>query len=151
MEYIVINQCTNLKEKEYTKYFNQIYKKTKKILKLEKKYSLSIIFVDDQMIKVINRDYRQLDKATDVISFAALDNAQSFELEQAEIELGDIFISIEAIERQALEYQHSIQREASFLFTHGLLHLLGYDHQKKADEDVMFSLQDTILNDINNK
>lgn len=148
MEYIVINQCTNLKEKEYTKYFNQIYKKTKKILKLEKKYSLSIIFVDDQMIKVINRDYRQLDKATDVISFAALDNAQSFELEQAEIELGDIFISIEAIERQALEYQHSIQREASFLFTHGLLHLLGYDHQKKADEDVMFSLQDTILNDI---
>ena len=148
MEYIVINQCTNLKEKEYTKYFNQIYKKTKKILKLDKKYSLSIIFVDDQMIKVINRDYRQLDKATDVISFAALDNAQSFELEQAEIELGDIFISIEAIERQALEYQHSIQREASFLFTHGLLHLLGYDHQKKADEDVMFSLQDTILNDI---
>ena len=148
MEYIVINQCTNLKEKEYTKYFNQIYKKTKKILKLDKKYSLSIIFVDDQMIKVINRDYRQLDKATDVISFAALDNAQSFELEQAEIELGDIFISIEAIERQALEYQHSIQREASFLFTHGLLHLLGYDHQKKTDEDVMFSLQDTILNDI---
>ena len=151
MEYIVINQCTNLNEKTYTKYFNQIYKKTKKVLKLAKKYSLSVIFVDDQQIKVINNDYRHLDKATDVISFAALDNAQTFELEQAEIELGDIFISIEAIERQAEEYQHSSEREASFLFTHGLLHLLGYDHQNKADEAVMFTLQDTILNDIISK
>ena len=151
MEYIIINQCLNLKQKIYTKYFNQIYKKTKHVLNLTKRYSLSVIFVDDQQIKVINHDYRHLDKATDVISFAALDNAQSFELDQAEIELGDIFISIEAIERQAEEYQHSVEREASFLFTHGLLHLFGYDHQNKEDEAVMFKLQDTILDDIISK
>ena len=64
------------------------------------------------------------------------------------IELGDIFINIEAIVKQASEYGHSMRREVCFLFTHGLLHLLGYDHMEQEEERVMFALQDDILYDI---
>lgn len=65
-----------------------------------------------------------------------------------EAELGDIFINVQAVKTQAEEYGHSQHREVCFLFTHGLLHLLGYDHMEEADEKVMFSLQDEILDEL---
>lgn len=147
MEYTIVN-LTKESIDQYSQYFNEIWTKIKQLLSLDKKYSFSIIFVSDKKIKAINKEYRNIDKITDVISFASLDDALPFELEQEEIELGDIFISIEAIKRQALEYDHSVIREASFLFTHGLLHLLGYDHTDKSDEQQMFKLQDDVLDDI---
>ena len=77
-----------------------------------------------------------------------LDEADEYEIMEDSIELGDIFINIEAIVKQASEYGHSMRREVCFLFTHGLLHLLGYDHMEQEEERVMFALQDDILYDI---
>ena len=109
----------------------------------------SIIFVLDDEIQQINREYRNVDRVTDVISFAFEDNK---DLEYNGIRmLGDIFICIPQMKRQALDYCHSEKRELSFLVVHGLLHLLGYDHMTKKDEEVMFSLQEMMLNDENIK
>lgn len=106
------------------------------------KHYVSFIFVDDEYIKDINRRYRNLDKATDVISFAAIDDEPNRALP---VELGDIFISVDHVKAQALEYGHSELREVAFLVTHGLLHILGYDHIKPSDEEVMFKIQDHVL------
>ena len=105
----------------------------------------SIIFVNDEEIQQINREYRGIDRITDVISFAFEDNQ---DLMYNDIRmLGDIYICIPQMKRQAVDYGHSEKRELSFLAVHGLLHLLGYDHMKKEDEIKMFSLQELILND----
>ena len=98
-------------------------------------------------IKRINREYRNIDKVTDVISFALLDSGEDAEYED-EIELGDIFINRDRVYAQAAEYGHSTKREFVFLFVHGLLHLLGYDHMEKEDERKMFALQKKIVGDL---
>ena len=103
-----------------------------------------IIFVDNDKIHEINKNYRGVDRPTDVISFALEDN-KTIELDHRL--LGDIYISIDKAHEQALEYGHSFKRELSFLSIHGLLHLLGYDHMKEEDEKVMFKKQDDILNE----
>ncbi|WP_368900652.1 rRNA maturation RNase YbeY [Oceanobacillus oncorhynchi] len=109
---------------------------------------ISISFVDNEQIQVINRDYRDKDKPTDVISFAM----QEMEDEELEIVgeglpvvLGDIIISIDKAKEQAEEYNHSFERELAFLALHGFLHLLGYDHMNAEDEKEMFQRQDEIL------
>ena len=102
-----------------------------------------IIFVSKERIHQINRDYRNVDRVTDVISFALNDNDECNY--GAEDELGDIFISWEKVIEQANEYGHSILREFAFLVTHGMLHALGYDHQNEVDESLMFGIQDEIL------
>lgn len=107
----------------------------------------SIIFVDNEEIHQINKERRGVDRATDVISFALEDSPDDFDEFRI---LGDIFISIPKMQEQAKEYGHSEKRELSFLVVHGLLHLLGYDHMKsKKDEEIMFSLQDEILESLN--
>lgn len=104
----------------------------------------NIIFVDDLYITSLNRDYRGENCSTDVLSFALLDNLP-FDLGQYRL-LGDIYISIETAKRQALEYNHSLVKELSFLAVHGFLHLLGYNHINKEDEKIMFEKQEWILN-----
>ncbi len=107
----------------------------------------SVIFVEDEEIHAMNRDYRGVDRVTDVISFAFEDNN---DLVYNEIRmLGDIYICIPQMKRQAESYAHSEKRELSFLAVHGLLHLLGYDHMNEEDEKVMFALQELILNEQN--
>ena len=107
----------------------------------------SIIFVDNEEIHQINKERRGVDRATDVISFALEDSPDDFDEFRI---LGDIFISIPKMQEQAKEYGHSEKRELSFLVVHGLLQLLGYDHMKsKKDEEIMFSLQDEILESLN--
>lgn len=109
----------------------------------------SIIFVLDEEIHKINKEYRNVDRITDVISFAFED---SKDLMYNDIRvLGDIYICIPQMKRQAQEYGHSEKRELSFLAVHGLLHLLGYDHMNEEDEKVMFSLQEMILDGENIK
>lgn len=109
----------------------------------------SIIFVDDEEIHQMNKEYRDVDRITDVISFAFEDNN---DLMYNDIRmLGDIYICIPQMKRQATSYGHSEKRELSFLAVHGLLHLLGYDHMTPEDEKVMFTLQEMILNDKNIK
>ncbi|MGE7836945.1 rRNA maturation RNase YbeY [Viridibacillus arvi] len=109
---------------------------------------LSVTFVTNEAIHEINRQYRQKDAPTDVISFALE------EMGEGEVEiiaegmpriLGDIIISIDRTKEQADEYGHSFERELGFLAVHGFLHLLGYDHMVPEDEKVMFGKQDKIL------
>lgn len=103
----------------------------------------NVIIVDNEKIKQINKEYRKIDRETDVISFA-LEDDKTFVMEGYRI-LGDIYISIDKALDQAREYGHSFKREFSFLALHGLLHLLGYDHMEKDDEQVMFSKQEEVL------
>ena len=103
---------------------------------------MSIIIVDNKTIHEINKQYRNIDRETDVISFA-LEEGET--IEEPVKTLGDIYISIDKVYEQAKEYNHSVKRELFFLVTHGFLHLLGYDHMNKEDEEKMFSLQEEIL------
>ncbi|TDW14678.1 putative rRNA maturation factor [Breznakia blatticola] len=136
---------------EFEKEFDEIYKKTKEVIHKPEHYVVSVIFVDDKQIHEINQSYRNIDRPTDVISFALLDDPDFLLPEMDEIELGDIFISIDTCKRQAVEYGHSFKRELCFLFTHGLLHLFGYDHMNEEDETKMFTLQREILDEIVDK
>lgn len=103
----------------------------------------NIIFVDGETIRNINKEYRNIDRETDVISFALEDN-EDIKFEFGRL-LGDIYISIPRMKQQAKEYGHSEKRELSFLIIHGLLHLLGYDHMTKEEEEIMFKEQELIL------
>ena len=107
---------------------------------------VNIIIVDNKKIKEINNEYRNIDRETDVISFALEDDDTFIELPIRV--LGDIYISIDKVKSQASEYGHSEMREICFLVVHGILHLLGYDHMNENDELVMFSKQDKILDEL---
>ena len=104
--------------------------------------------MDNEFIHNINRDYRHIDRPTDVISFAFLDGTEGKDkiFQSGEmVVLGEIYISFDKAREQAVSYGHSLDRELKFLFVHGILHLLGYDHMTPEDEKVMFALQDEIL------
>lgn len=146
MEVNLVSQINFILEEKNKNLFHQIMEKTEKLLHLDKQYLFSVIFVDSEMIHEINKEYRGIDRTTDVISFALKDSEDQYErMEELDEELGDIFINVDRVRLQAKEYGHSFDRELSFLFTHGLLHLLGYDHQKEEEEKIMFALQDEIL------
>ena len=104
----------------------------------------NVIIINNEKIHEINREYRGIDRPTDVISFA-LEDYKDINYRDNHRVLGDIYISIDKANEQAKEYGHSQKRELSFLTIHGLLHLLGYDHMKEEDEKVMFGLQGEIL------
>ena len=103
----------------------------------------SVIIVDNKRIHCINRDYRNVDRPTDVITFA-LEDYDDVKFDHYR-PLGDIYISIDKAREQALEYGHSLKRELAFLTVHGFLHLLGYDHMVVSEEKVMFDKQELIL------
>jgi len=105
----------------------------------------NIIIVDNEYIHKLNKEYRGIDRPTDVISFALEDNSD-FSLEGIRV-LGDIYISIDKVYEQANLYGHSNLREICFLMIHGFLHLLGYDHMNPEDEKVMFEKQEEILSE----
>ena len=143
----VVNKTNYNDFKRFYPLLEQYYKKTLKVLKIKDKYVLSLIIVGPKTIKRINKDYRNIDKVTDVISFALLDSGEEIMYEK-QIELGDIFINRNRVLSQAKEYKHSVKREFVFLFVHGLLHLLGYDHMNPKDEKKMFDLQKKIIGDL---
>lgn len=105
----------------------------------------NIIFVSSEEIHMINKEYRNVDRVTDVISFALEDTPDNFDSEYRL--LGDIYICLDKVYEQAKIYNHSNLREMCFLITHGLLHLLGYDHMEEDEEKVMFLLQEELLNE----
>ncbi|MCJ0588745.1 rRNA maturation RNase YbeY, partial [Enterococcus cecorum] len=122
-------------------------------LKLSPDTEMSVTFMNNAEIREINRDYRNKDQATDVISFALedegegelaiiFDEDEAFDLPR---NIGDIMISVERAKEQAQEYGHSFDRELGFLAVHGFLHLNGYDHMTPEDEKEMFTLQEDIL------
>lgn len=103
----------------------------------------NIIFVSNEEIHEINKEYRNIDRVTDVISFALEDNEEETFSEYRL--LGDIYIAIDVAYDQAIEYNHSREREVCFLATHGILHLLGYDHMTIEEEKEMFEKQEELL------
>lgn len=118
-------------------FFSDIAEEVFKFLNLENNdYEISLLMTNDEVIREYNNQYRGKDKATDVLSFP---------MEEENI-LGDIAISYDTAKRQAEENEINIDRETAFLFIHGLLHLLGYDHEtSQEDEKEMFELQEKIL------
>ena len=108
----------------------------------------NVIIVNNDYIHKLNKEYRNIDRETDVITFA-LEDDKTFNPEERV--LGDVYISIDKAISQSIEYGHSLKREICFLAVHGLLHLLGYDHMKKEEEKIMFKLQEEILDEMDIK
>ena len=143
---VEIRDLTRKKElKKYYKDIKKYYQKVLEVLKLEDNFEATLIIVGRNKIHTINKQYRGIDKETDVISFAEIDCDDEFGLDNY---LGDIFINVDRVKSQAKEYEHSIKREFCFLFVHGMLHLFGYDHMNLKDEKKMFALQDKIIGDL---
>ena len=117
------------------------------IVKEENLYNciFNIILINNKEIRKINKEYRNIDKETDVITFALEDYDDGIKGIEYRV-LGDIYISVDKVYEQAEEYGHSVKRELCFLATHGILHLLGYDHMKEEDEKIMFERQEELLN-----
>lgn len=112
---------------------------------IEEDAEVAVSFVDEDEIQSINKNYRNKDSVTDVISFALEEGDDEINIPGATRVLGDIIICVKRAEAQAADYGHSLERELGFLSVHGLLHLLGYDHMNEADEQKMFGRQHEIL------
>lgn len=126
-----------------------------------KNISLNISFTDDETIQLTNKEFRNIDKSTDVLSFPAIDfqepadfsilndkDPNYFDLISGELIYGDIMISLPHAHKQAIDYNHSFRREISFLLVHSLLHLSGYDHETDDERLEMEALQEQILNNL---
>ena len=142
-------------------FFEETLNKTLEFLNLQIQVEVSLLIVENEEIQHLNRDYRGIDNATDVLSFPMLNLDPSDretwleELESGitaddqQVILGDIVISVEKAEEQAKEYGHGLKRELGFLMIHGVLHLLGYDHEKgESEEQAMDAIQDAILEEL---
>lgn len=153
LDIAIVNE-TNEDITGYEELITKVFNETMKQEFNDNYYEVSVIFVSKDKIQEINREYRGIDKVTDVISFALFDNVEEeVVLNDPSIitTLGDIFICLDKMKEQAKEYGHSETRELAFLACHGLLHLLGYDHDTIEKEREMFSKQDAILNALNIK
>ncbi|MCY0898762.1 MAG: rRNA maturation RNase YbeY [Firmicutes bacterium] len=106
---------------------------------------LSVLLTDDETIRQLNREYRGMDKPTDVLSFSQLEGDEV--AAPARI-LGDVVISVERAQQQAADYGHSVAREVGFLTAHGVLHLLGWDHEEPDDEALMMAKTEEILGSV---
>ena len=141
MEDYIINTT---KEKIDTSELDRVIKFACKHLNIENPL-LNIVIVDNDRIREINKEYRNKDAVTDVISFA-FEEVKDVDYGNVRF-LGEIYISYERCKEQASEFGHSVRREFSYLAVHGLLHLLGYDHIKEEDKKVMRALEEEILNE----
>ncbi len=111
-------------------------------------FEVSVTFTDNAGIRQINKEYRGIDRETDVLSFPMTGEDEEFTLDPGTeaFNLGDIVISLEKAVSQSEEYGHSFQREVAFLTVHSMLHLLGYDHERSEEEEAeMFGKQDIVL------
>ena len=139
---------------------NEVCEQSLKAEEMNVPYQISLLFVDNEEIREINRDTRGIDKATDVLSFPMLDYPQNkvfkevykdtkfneIYLDGDELVLGDMVLSLERAKEQSIEYNHSFNREVCYLVVHSILHLLGYDHLEPEEEKIMFGKQEDVLN-----
>jgi probable rRNA maturation factor len=141
-------------KKEYEAIIKKVIEQCFKEEKIENsKLYITITLTNPNTIKGINKEYRNIDRATDVLSFPMFEKSeleekikkQDFEHEDV---LGDIIISIEKVEEQAKEYGHSFERELSYMVVHGFYHLMGYDHIEEEDKKKMRPKEEKILNDL---
>lgn len=106
---------------------------------------ISVTFVEGEEIRILNRDYRDTDRVTDVLSFPQFDDLNDLP-EVGEICLGDVVICKDRAEEQAEEFGHSFEREIIYLFTHSILHLLGYDHMEEEEKWEMRAREEEVMN-----
>jgi len=130
----IINQYND--DSSYDSIVKEILKIAYDYLEISKDMIINIVLTNNETIHQLNHQFRGFDKATDVLSF---------ENQEMEDEIGDVFISIDKAISQAKDYRHSFERELAFLTLHGFLHCIGYDHLNETDEIEMFSLQDNIM------
>jgi probable rRNA maturation factor len=128
---------------------NQVVETGLGVLQISGPVEVSVTFVDNDTIRDLNRDYRGIDEATDVLSFALEEGEEFFQPEGAPRVLGDIVISLERAYEQSAEYNHSFEREVGYLAAHGLLHLLGYDHETDQEKQEMRVLEERIMAELN--
>ncbi|MCR1933845.1 rRNA maturation RNase YbeY [Clostridium tepidum] len=126
-------------------------------------YEISVVFIDNNNIKEINKEYRNIDKVTDVLSFPMLDYEEgkvfkdlylNYEFDESDLDegnlvLGDIALSLEKAKEQSKEFGHSFLRETCYLTIHSVLHLLGYDHMEEKDKTIMRQREEEILKNFN--
>jgi len=134
-------------ENEYKEFLTGLIGRGLKYINAPVLSEISITFVNKDEIQELNLNYRNRDEPTDVLSFP-LSSPDEWENNDIPIALGDIIICTEIAHEQADEYGHSFDRELGFLIIHGLLHLAGYDHLNKEDEDKMRQAQRDILGDL---
>jgi len=141
-------------DKSYDKIVEKVLQKCYEEEKLlDSKLIMTITFTTPEEIRKINKKYRKIDKATDVLSFPMFERKeleekiakQDFEHEDV---LGDILISIPKVQEQAIEYEHSFKRELAYMVVHGFYHLMGYDHIKEEDKKEMRPKEEKILNEL---
>ena len=112
---------------------------------------ISVTLTNPEYIRKLNKEYRQIDKETDVLSFPMFEKDEIKSLENLEFEetLGDIVISIQRVEEQAKEYGHSFERELAYMVVHGFYHLMGEDHMNDEEKEVMRAKEENVLNKLN--
>ena len=150
LEYLEIEE-----NKEYEKTIKLVVEKCFEEENLQDlKLYLSIILTNPENIQRINKEYRNIDKETDVLSFPMFEKEEIEEMKKVknnicEEVLGDIVISIDKVKRQAVEYEHSFERELAYMVVHGFYHVIGYDHIEEDDKKVMREKEENILNKLN--
>lgn len=143
---IDFNDHTNLVKDEWYHQIEDLINFAKEKENIHEDAELSVTFVDKDEIQEINKNYRDKDRVTDVISFALEEDEPDIIGLDIPRVLGDIIICTDVVKEQAESYNHSFERELGFLALHGFLHLLGYDHMNEEDEKEMFGRQKEILN-----
>ena len=148
MEVLINNELEAEDVSSYEELINRGFEIAARIEGLSDAIEVSVTFVDDDAIQALNREYRNIDAPTDVLSFPQDDDG-GFEVPEGMPEiLGDIVISLPRAREQALEYGHDINREVVYLAIHGFLHLLGYDHHSTAEQAVMREREETVLGEL---
>jgi len=138
-------------DEEKEKLINSVAEESLRYEEFDNNCEISVSFVTNEEIHTINKQFRNIDRPTDVLSFPLLTFEEGEEAERnekGEIMLGDIIISVEKAKEQAEEYGHSFEREIAFLTAHSMLHLLGYDHMTEEEEKDMFKRQKDILDNL---
>ena len=154
MEFLQVDFNGIEEKNEYINIIRQVIKKCYEVENLEdSKLYINIILTNPANIKKINREYRNIDKETDVLSFPMFEKKDlELKLKNKDFEhidiLGDIIISINQVEKQAKEYGHSFERELSYMVVHGFYHLMGYDHMEEEEKKIMRSKEENVLNEL---
>ncbi len=147
-------------ETEFEKDLIRVYEHVSQVVSFPKKVQVNLTFVTKEEIRELNKTTREIDKVTDVLTYPYVDLVvgkklrvadykANIDLETKLLTIGDIYICLDRAKEQAKEYNHSLRREVCFLLCHGLLHIAGYDHMNKQDEEQMTKLQEDIMTDLN--
>lgn len=145
---------------EYEKDLIRVYEKVSQVVSFPKKVNVNLSIVSKEEIRALNKETRNIDKVTDVLTYPYVDLCvgkklrlsdykANIDMETGLLTIGDIYICLDRAKEQAQEYNHTLKREMCFLLCHGLLHIAGYDHIEKADEEQMTAMQEQIMNELN--